>query len=733
MSKKDPTTHYMQNRELSWLRFNERVMDEAQDSSVPLLERLRFLTIFTTNLDEFFMVRVGSLIDMLPLGEDSRDNKSFMTAEEQLHAVYQAVRPLYEKRDRLFEDLEKKLRAEGIFKVTFQELDVKDQEYLINFFSNNILPVLQPLIIDAHHPFPHLINKGIEIAVLLGNAKEKEKYAILPVPATLPEIIYIPGNDIRYISTEDLLYELTDIVFDTYDVQEKVIISITRNADINAEDEDIELSGDFRTAMEQMLKERKRLAPLRLEMTNGTSNKIYRFLKEKLKLEDNQIFFSKAPLRMNYAYPLGDKLSESQKKTMLYPEYEPAWPANINPHESMFAQINRHDILLSYPYDSMGPFLKLVDDASKDDNVIAIDITIYRLAKQSQLAQSLIRAAENGKDVTVLIELRARFDEQNNIDWSEELEKAGCTVIYGIPDFKVHSKCCLITCHEKGAIRYYTQIGTGNYNEKTSKIYTDLCFLTADQSIGKDAKAFFRNLGISNLRGQYNKLIVSPVSLKQRVLELISRETKKGSDGYMFFKLSSLTDRDTIDALRNASRAGCRIQMIIRGICCLLPGIPGETENIEVRSVVGRYLEHSRIYIFGTGATEEMYIASADFMTRNTERRVEVGCPIENPEIRAKIHNIIDIMEHDNTKARHMSPEGIYEEIPVPENGVLLNCHDEQMKLSNKNRYHEPDQKERVKERLREQAPQGIRQAARKAANNSEKHGFFYNLFHKNR
>lgn len=674
---------YMQNRELSWLQFNERCMRQAKDSSNPLLERLRFLSIFTSNLDEFFMVWVGSLIDMLPLGKKYTDDKTGETAEEQLTKIYDRVRILYAQRDAIYQELEKEFRIKGVFRLKYEEMTASEQEYVENYFSNSILPMLSPMLVDPQHPFPHLSNKGVEICVRLRKKKGEEYFAFLPVPVDLPQILYLPGPGVRYIGMEDLLLELADVVFDTYTVEEKIQICITRNADIHAEDEDCEKNEDFRKVMQKLLKDRRRLAPLRLEMTDHPSSKMLKFLQSRLLLSDSQIFYTGGPLQMKYAYRLENKLNPEQKKEMLFEPYTPKTPGELAGKESMFDRIRKQDRLLSYPYESMKPFLRLLEESASDPDVRSIQITIYRLAGKSKLVKYLCRAAENGKKVTVLIELRARFDEQNNIDWSKEFEKSGYTIMYGMANFKVHSKLCLITRNERGTLRRYTQIGTGNYNETTSKLYTDFSLMTADPGIGEDAALFFRNMGIGNLEGRYDHLLVAPLELQEKVIAGIEREMQKGPEGYLFFKLNSLTDRRIIEKLRDASCAGVKIHMMVRGICCLVPGIPGETENIEVRSIVGRYLEHSRIYVFGKGSTEKMYIASADFMTRNTRRRVEVGCPILDPNVRAKIWEVIHLQWSDNTKAMKLMPERKYE--PVTGEGSV-NSQEEQMKLAEESR-----------------------------------------------
>lgn len=662
-TKAESSAPYKQNRELSWLKFNDRVLSEALDTSVPALERLRFVTIFTTNLDEFFMVRVGSLIDQNHVNKKHKDNKSGMTAAEQLDAIYREVRPLYEKRDSLFFELESILRSYGVCRLSYSEMTADEQEYIEKYFQESVLPALSPQIVDTHHPFPHLQSKVILISVLLRDEKGKKVFAVLQVPSSFSDVVFLPGKKLRYIALEDIIYEFTDVVFPTYQVEEQVQLCITRNADIHAEDEDLEVTDDFRKTMKNMLQERKRLAPLRLELSHGISAKFLSFLMKHLELSENQIFYSRAPLRLDYAYPLADHLGKDQKKVLLYRPFQPQFPKIVDRELPMKEQIRSHDILLSYPYESMEPFLRMVREAADDPDVISVQITIYRLAGKSDLVSSLCKASENGKDVTVLIELRARFDEQNNIDWSRRLEKAGCRIIYGIPNYKVHSKVCLVTYRQGNKISYLTQIGTGNYNEKTSRLYTDFCLMTADQDIGCDARIFFQNMGIGNLYGQYVHLLVAPVTLKRRVLSMMDQEIAKGSDGCMFFKMNSLTDLEIIDKLREASRAGVKIRMVIRGICCIVPGIPGETENLEVRSIVGRYLEHSRIYCFGKGPEEKLYIASADFMTRNTERRVEVASPVNDPAVRKKLHHVMEMYWKDTLKARKLMPDGNYVKI----------------------------------------------------------------------
>ena len=650
---------YTQNRELSWLRFNDRVLAEAADETVPLLERFKFLSIFTSNLDEFFMIRVGSLFDLKMLKAGSIDKKSGMTPEQQLHSIYEAVGPLYEKREEIFREVKKQLVIDDVYQLTMKELQGSEKKYIKAYFENSMAPVLSPQIVDPHHPFPHLQNKMLYIGAIL-EYKSKEVFAMIPEPTALPDVIFLPGSDVRFIPTEEVLEAYMDSVFTTYTVKEKVILSVTRNADIKPPEENADLDRDFRAKMQEVLGQRRRLAPVRLELSRPISGGFRKYLCQKLELKESQIFVTAAPLKMSYAFGLADKLTPAKRKALTYSPFTPQQPKDVSKNEPMIRQLQKRDILLSYPFESMDPFLRLLKEAANDPSVVSIKITIYRLASKAKLVEYLCAAAENGKDVTALIELRARFDEQNNIDWSERLEDAGCKIIYGMDGYKVHSKICLITRRERGEVRYITQVGTGNYNEKTAAMYTDVSLMTASQEIGKDATEFFKNMAIGNLYGNYHHLLAAPVSLKSTALALMDREIAKGVEGRIHLKLNSLTDWEIIQKLRQASQAGVQIRMIVRGICCLLPGVPGETENIRVTSIVGRFLEHSRIYCFGTGAEERMYISSADFMTRNTENRVEVACPIYDEKVRAKLHHILDCCEYDNCKARVLQPNGVY-------------------------------------------------------------------------
>lgn len=656
---------YTQNRELSWLEFNARVLAEAEDETVPLLERFKFLAIFTSNLDEFFMIRVGSLTDMAALEPNRRDTKSGLTAGEQLSRIYAAVEPLYARRDAAFRDVDARLAQEDLCRTSMDELDSSERKYIKRYFNTMIAPVLSPQVVDSHHPFPHLEGKVLHIAVLLSH-KKNERLGLIPVPASLPPITFLPNDKRRYLMTEDILLAFADSIFEMYDVLEKTVFCVTRNADVPLDDEPFGSEQvDLRKKMERMLRQRRRMAIVRVELSRPVSSHFKECLHKRFEVTDEQIFLSRsAPLRMSYAFSLGDYLSDGRRSRLSDPPFIPQQPAMLPAGQSLLKTALQRDVLLSYPYESMEPFLQMIREAANDPPVLSVRITIYRLASKAKLVEYLCAAAENGKDVTVLIELRARFDEQNNIDWSERLEEAGCKIIYGFEDYKVHSKICLITRRERGGVRYITQVGTGNYNEKTARQYTDVSLVTSSESIGMDAAQFFNNMAMSNLNGRYNRLLVAPTSLKNNILSLMDGEIAKGSDGYILLKFNSLTDIDMIEKLHEASCAGVTVEMIIRGICCLLPGVPGKTENITVTSIVGRFLEHSRIYVFGRGENEKMYISSADLMTRNTERRVEIACPIDSPAVRARLHDILFAMQHDTVKARVLQPDGSYQKKP---------------------------------------------------------------------
>lgn len=663
---------YTGDRELSWLRFNERVLEEAGDEGVPLFERLKFTSIFTSNLDEFFMIRVGGIYDMSLAKQTYVDKKSGFTPQEQLAAIFKAAAPLYKQRDKVYALLETKLRACNICNLTPAELDSRERKQVERYFKEYLRPVLSPQVVDAHHPFPHLPTKVLTIAVTLQRENGETSFGVIPVPKALPAYYQLEEHGLRYILTEQIILEYADKVFDPYRVTTRAVVAVTRNADISPEDEDYDVNDDFRQHMKKVLKKRGRLAPVRLEIQGSAGAPLVEYLCRQLHLSEPQVFKTKAPICLDYVFPLQGKLPPESAAALCYQPFSPCWPCGLLPGEKIMPQVQRHDLLLRYPYEQMEPFLQLIREAAFDHNVLSIKITIYRLASKSKLVEYLAAAAENGKDVTVIMELRARFDEQNNIRWAERLEEAGCTVLYGFEDMKIHSKLCLITRQSQGRIHYITQIGTGNYNEKTSKLYTDLCLITANQALGADAALFFQNMATSNVDSQYSHLLVAPHGLKPRLMALIDGEIAKGSGGNIFIKVNSVTDRDLIDKLAQASQAGVRVTLNVRGICCLRPGVPGFTEHIQVFSIVGRFLEHARIYRFGLGREEKLYIGSADFMTRNTVRRVEVACPVLDERIKQEIDHYIDVLCSDNVKARRMGADGQY--IPVPREGPAVDA-----------------------------------------------------------
>lgn len=665
-----PDTRFTQNRELSWLRFNERVLMEATDETVPLLERLKFIAIFTSNLDEFFMIRVGSLFDLSHFKTHTIDQKSGWTPGEQLTHIYEAVRVLYARRQQIYQEVEQQLRVHGICQLRYDELAETEVKFVRQYFKSSIAPILSPQIVDTHHPFPHLQNKALHIGAWL-KYKNNPMFAVIPVPAALPEVIFLPGGETRYIRTEEVILEHVSQIFKSDTILEKTVFCVTRNADINPDDEAFDFdSDDFRGKMKKLLRQRQRLAPVRLELSRPISETFLKYLKEHLPVTQEQVYVTNAPLKMGYAFALPAKLSENKRRALTDTPFTPGVPHGVRLNAPITPQVQAHDILLSYPFEGMDTFLHLIRESAYDPDVISIKITIYRLARKAKLVEYLCAAAEAGKDVTAFIELRARFDEQNNIDWSERLEDAGCTVIYGVENYKVHSKVCLITRRSQGSVQYITQVGTGNYNEKTALQYTDLSLITANPAIGQDANHFFQNLAIGNVSGQYEHLMVAPSSLKTGIIREIDREIAKRGEGRIFIKMNAITDIDLIEKLKQASCAGVRVRMIVRGICCILPDIPEKTENIEVISIVGRFLEHSRVYCFGQGNDERMYIASADFMTRNTEKRVEVACPIYDQAVREKIHYLMDTCWADNVKARALQRDGSYRTRPIRETPI---------------------------------------------------------------
>ncbi len=650
--------NYTQNRELSWLKFNQRVLEEAKDSSVPLLERMKFVSIFTSNLDEFFMIRVGSLYDMSLTDNSTIDSRSGMNPKEQLDAIFAAVAPLYKERDKTYSEIKKLLNPYGVCGLSIKELEQQEKKYVKKYFKDQILPILSPQIVDANHPFPHLLNKELYVIASL-KQNGTSMIGIVPVPQFVSDILYLPGHDIRYIRMEKVIMEYLDVVFDKYEVSNKNYICVTRNADVSPDDEALEINDDFRLLMQETLHKRRRMAVVRMETAEPLDKELEKYFCDKFKITPAQIYRTKMPMKLDYIFSIMDKVPASLKRSLIDEPFTPQ-PSRYLTDGKVIPQIKKKDILLSYPYESMDPFLRMIKEAAYDPTVLTIRITIYRLAKMARVVEYLCAAAENGKEVTVLIELRARFDEQNNIDWSERLEEAGCRVIYGFEGYKVHSKICLITYRNRNNIEYITQVGTGNYNEKTATMYTDVSLITADKGIGEDAAVFFKNMSIGNLNGSYQHIIVSPTSLKPKVLSLMDEEIKKGTNGRIIMKMNSVTDVDFIQKVSEASNAGVKVDLIVRGICCILPGVKGYTENLRVTSIVGRYLEHPRIFLFGTGADQKIYIGSADMMTRNTEKRVEVACPVYDETIRKQLTHMLKIMLADNVKARELKSDGKY-------------------------------------------------------------------------
>ena len=667
----DKQTVFM-NRELSWLKFNERVLEEAESSKTPLCERLSFASIYQSNLDEFFMVRVGSLVDQENLSPSMRENKTHMTPREQIDAVIARVHELNGRRDEVYARLMEKLEEQGVRLVDFRKIGRQESERLERYFDSEIAPLISPSIVGRRQPFPFLRNKDIYAVVVLEGKKGKYKLGIIPCNAgVFPRLIEVSASEKTYMLAEELILHFIPKVFEGYAVKAKSLIRVTRNADIDADalyDDDL----DYREFMVQLIKRRKRLAPVRLELSRELDGIIVDTLCQYMEVPREFVFQSATPLDLSFLFGIQDVLR--QRSELFYerriPQKSPAFASG----QPILAQIREKDKLLSYPYESMKPFLEMLTEAANDDNVVSIKMTLYRVAKQSKVVEALCEAAENGKDVLVLVELKARFDEENNIEWSRRLEEAGCNVIYGLDGYKVHSKLCLITRMEETGVAYYTQIGTGNYNEKTARLYTDLCLMTADRDIGEEANAVFNALAKGETVHETRRLLVAPHCLQNKVLAMMDDEIRRaraGEDAYIGVKINSLTDKAIIDKLIEASCAGVKIELVVRGICCLIAGVPEATENIRVISIVGRFLEHSRIYIFGHGERAKVYIASADFMTRNTLRRVEVAAPVYDPDIRARILAMFDTMLHDNVQAREMGADGQYRRLTPGEDAPL--------------------------------------------------------------
>lgn len=650
------------NRELSWLKFNERVLDEAKREGVPLCERLTFLSIYQTNLEEFFRVRVGSLQDQNLICPNDKENKTNMTPAEQISAIFSRVRELNSRKDAIYDELQNRIAGYGIRFVSFKELNKDEESALKKYFNKEVLPLLSIMIVARKQPFPFLRGQEIYAVASLDKKNGKERIGIIPCNIDMvPRMIGIKGKKNTYILREELILHYMPMVFKGYKIIEKSVMKVTRNADIDVVkvyDEDL----DYRDHMAKLIKLRKKLAPVLIELTRDIDDVMVNQLCDYLELGKENVIFSKSPLDFSYVFDIQDILRDRQE--LFFEKRVPKEPACVDENRPMIPQIIEKDMLLSYPYESIKPFLRLLHEAANDKNVLSIRMTLYRLAKNSKIVEALVEAAENGKQVEVLVELKARFDEENNISWSRQLEKAGCHVVYGIDGLKVHSKLCLITVKSDDGIQYITQIGTGNYNEKTARLYTDLSLMTANYEIGDEARKTFQEILIGNTIDRTQHLLVAPNSLQQPVIDMIEDEieyAKKGEQSYIGIKVNSLTDKKIMDKLVEASKAGVHIDMVVRGICCLIPGVEGETENIHIRSIVGRYLEHSRIYIFGTKERDKIYISSADFMTRNTLRRVEVAAPVYDERLKERIRNMFSIMLKDNVLARTALPDGRYE------------------------------------------------------------------------
>ena len=661
--KKIKKSPYMMNRELSWLKFNERVLNEAGNPKVPLAERLTFVSIYQSNLDEFYRVRVGTLMDQMDVSEVVRENKTNMTSEEQVKAIIRATRELEEKKTVIYEQLMGELEPKGIRLINFNKLSAEEGKILEEYFDREIAPYLSANIVSKQQPFPFLKNKDIYAVALLESKGGKTRTAIIPCSNNVfRRLIDIPTRKGTFLLSEELILQFLPKFFKNYSVKEKSLIRVTRNADIDTEmiyDEDL----DYRDAMENLIKERKRMNPVRMEFTGTLNKKMMHALCKMIHVEKEHVFRSEVPLDLSFVFAIQSYLKNTNAGELFYPRRTPRPTPQLNDKESLIPQILEKDVLLSYPFESMKSFINLLYEAAEDESVVSIKMTLYRLANKSQIVDALVEAAENGKEVVVLVELRARFDEENNIEYSRKLEEAGCHVIYGLNGYKVHSKLCLISRKTEQGVSYVTQIGTGNYNEKTSALYTDLSLITGNQEIGKEAAEVFAALLRGETVEETHLLLVAPKCLQNKVLDMIEEEiqhVKNGEEGYIGIKINSLTDKVIISKLVEASQAGVKIEMIVRGICCLIPGVKGYTENITVISIVGRFLEHSRIYRFGTKERENVYIASADFMTRNTLRRVEVAAPVLDERLKNQLDWMFETMMKDDEKGKCLTEKGIY-------------------------------------------------------------------------
>ncbi len=656
---------YTQNRELSWLRFDDRVLDEAFDEKVPLFERLKFCEIFESNLNEWFMIRVGGLSDLASLKNQPKDNKSNETPAEQLSSIFSFLPQLIERHEKGLHAVEAELANHGLVRVGKQDLTTADLDLLSKYFDKNLAPIVSPMVVDPRHPFPNLKNGRLYVACSLSGNGEDNMLGIIELPTSEPRVVKLSETPkaFRYVLLEDVLRLNLGQCFGDYSPAESAVLRVTRNADIDPDDEGVEEEEDYRQHMKKVLKMRQRLQPVRLEIQDSLNPQLESLIVEELELEERRVFHVTRPLALGYVYGLESSIPDFEHGACTFAPFEPQPSPMVVAGEPMRGQVEDHDVLLTYPYESMTPLLRLLREASADDACISIKITLYRVAKSSHLCESLIAAAENGKDVTVLMELRARFDEANNIAWAERLEDAGCTVIYGSEGFKCHSKICQITYHDAAGISRITCLGTGNFNEKTARLYSDFMLLTADAGIADDGNTFFRNLSLGNLRGSYRQLGVAPLSLKPLVMRGMNREINRaraGQPARIFLKMNSLTDRDVIDKISEACEAGVQVLMVVRGICCIKANVPGKTDGLEVRQIVGRFLEHARIYSFGAEA-DTIYLSSADMMTRNTERRVEIAFPVLDPACRQIVRHFVELQLSDNVKARRLTAQGTWE------------------------------------------------------------------------
>lgn len=702
---------YTQNRELSWLRFDNRVLDEAFDESVPLFERLKFVSIFESNLDEFLMVRVGGLSDLAELKKQPVDNKSNMTASEQVDAVMAELPGLLTRWESIFKSIEGKLDTLGVHRARIDSLTPEEHTFVTRYFQAYVSPVISPLVIDPRHPFPNLRNGALYLACGLDGVTDEESLlGLIEIPASMNRVVEIPSptGTYSYILLEDVILACLDSCFGSYKPLDRALIRVTRNADIDPDGEGVEEEEDYRQHMKRILKKRLRLQPVVLAVSGSLEKPTLKTIRKALELSRRSVFTCDIPLNLGYVFGIEGKIPEHLRNELLFTPFKPQPNPTIDMTRSIREQVLQHDKLLFYPYEAMNPFLDLVHEAAYDPECISLRITLYRVAKQSRLCESLIDAAENGKEVTVLMELRARFDEQNNIEWAERLEEAGCTVIYGSEGFKCHSKICQLTYREGMALTRLTLLGTGNFNEKTAKLYSDFMLMTAHPGIGEDANLFFRNLSLGNLRGDYRFLGVAPVGLKPLIMRGLDREIQRalvGEPARVFFKLNSLTDREVIDKIAEASCAGVRVDMIIRGISCLKPGVPGKTENVHVRSIVGRFLEHARVYAFGVDS-DMIYLSSADMMTRNTEHRVEIAFPVLDPTCRALVHEYMGMQLRDNVKARSLTSDGTWVPVERAEGEKPFNSQEALLERAYRNAEAAAQQRAREKERVTEEAIQ---------------------------